>query len=139
VEFIFNLSNCVTKFSANDKFRRCEVIFNARPNEFTISTTSGELIVEKTKSDKEGTQIEVAFVAENFDGNVHGYMDEIEGWGLNIALSCTELQMSQLLNFYVNGRIPTQLKIQISGVKLIQRNFKLDKTEYKIDKWQFEI
>lgn len=139
MELVFNLTNCVTKFISNEKFRRSEVIFNARPNAFTISTLSGALITEKTESDKEGAQIEVAIVAENFDSNVLGYLDEFEGWGLNIALSCSDLQMSQLQNFVATGKSPTQLRMQVNGATLQQRNFKLDKSEYKIDSWQFQI
>jgi hypothetical protein len=107
MELVFNLNNCVTKFTANEKFRRSEVIFHARPNAFTISTTSGVVISEKTEGNEEGAQIEVAIVAEDFDSNVIGYMDEFVGWGINIALSCSEVQMSQLQNYVVNGKIPT--------------------------------
>lgn len=139
MELVFNLTNCVTKFTSNKNFRRIEVAFNARPNAFTISTTEGVLIAPDTKANVEGAQIEVAIVSEEFDEAVLGYMNEFSGWGLSIALSCTELQMTQLQNFVVNDKLPNQLKIQVNDATVANRNFKLDKEEYKIESWTFSI
>jgi len=139
MELIFNLKKCVTKFISNKDFRRIEVIFSARPNAFTISTSAGVLITADTLDTTEGAQIEVAIVAEDFENAVLGYLNEFDGWGLCIALSSTESQMKQLQNYVAKEKYPSQLKIQINDASLINRNLKLDKNDYKIESWSFVI
>jgi hypothetical protein len=139
MKLTFNLKNCITKFTSFNVYKRTEVSFSASPKSFTITTLNDLLITEKTDNSDEEKQIEFVIVAESFDDNIHGFFDDVNGFGISAALSCTQAQMSELNNFIVNGLYPKEIEISIKEINLVHRNFKIDKDRYIIESWEFII
>ena len=139
MDLTFKLTDCVTTFTAFDKYRRNEVSFKAKPKSFAITTADAVVIGEETDANKDGAQIELVIIADEFDDGAHGFITALSGWGLNIALACTQQQMAELNNFIVNEKKPNQIEITIANEELVSRNFKMKDEQYKITGWKFKI
>ena len=135
----FTIKDCVTTFNSFDVYKRTEVSFGGKPKSFTITNLNGLTITEKSDLKEDGKQINIVIVAEEFDEKIHGVLDSVYGYGVSIALSCTQAQMSELNNFIVHGLRPSEIEIYIKDINLTSRNFKMDKDRYIIESWKFQI
>jgi hypothetical protein len=139
MKLTFKVNNCVTIFTSFNFYKRTEVSFEVKPKLFTITNLNGLTITENSDSKEDGKQINLVIVAEEFDEKIHGALDSVDGYGVSVALSCTQAQMSELNNFIVHGMHPTEIEIYINDINLIGRNFKMDKDRYIIESWKFKI
>ena len=135
----FELNNCLTTFSAFEMQRKNEVVFEAKPTTFTITTHDGFVLSPETKGNDNDFQIELVICVAEFEDGVHGYLTSFSAWGINIALACSQQQMTELNNFIVNKIKPKLINISIEDSQLVSRNFKMEKSQYKIAGWDFKL
>jgi hypothetical protein len=139
MQLIFNLTNCVTHFKAFDNYKRTELTFRARPKASTITTWQDVVITEHTDINEDGTQIEIVFLAEDFENKSHGFFAQEGSWGVSIGLSCSQQQMLELNNFVVRGIYPKEVTIEIKNIVLNHKNFKMEDDQYQVSSWQIQI
>lgn len=135
--FFFALSSCRTIFHAKENYSRPELLFDASPIEFTITTPDGVIVLDLKHQEKINCQIVV--VESEICNGIHGYLNQAADYGVVVTLFCKVGMMSDILKFTANLRNPKIVEMVILEAQISNHNFLMNKAQYLISAWKFEI
>jgi hypothetical protein len=130
------------RLKSDGKNETTEVVFEARPINFTILNSEGVLF--KPKSDWElfdgSGNLEVVFIDAKFDNNISGYLTEIDNMTLSIAITCSSNAIKLIVeNFKEWNDVDATMNVEIEGAEISSNNFRMLDKQYRISSWSLKM
>lgn len=123
---------------SHEKSSLLEANFSAVPIGFTILTLGGTLITHTPEPFDGHGQLEVVFLDEPLGNGANGYLTEVEGFGVSIAIACSNTVMKAITDNF-NNMWDVELNLDVDDLEIQTNNFRMTKMQYVISSWKLNI